>query len=150
MSAYLAEMARQIRHHTLELLKATPDEWLLWAPQGTSNHVLWHAGHALWLQDVLCLQPITGSSQLPAGWADSFGQHCRPVDTTQNWPARNVVQQLLQQQLVHMLQVFRERAQPLADAAMAQQVIHGLHDEARHQGEMYLLLKLRRHVKHER
>jgi hypothetical protein len=147
MSAQLAEMARQIRHHTLELLQATPEPWLLWAPAGTSNHVLWHAGHALWLQDVLCVQPITGSSQLPANWADSFGQHCRPVRETRKWPQRDLLQQLLQRQLAHMIQLFRDHSQRLTDASLVQRVIHGLHDEARHQGEMYLLLKLCRSVR---
>ena len=43
----LAEMARQVRGDTLRLLAAAPEASLLFAPPGTSNHILWHAGHAL-------------------------------------------------------------------------------------------------------
>lgn len=87
MKTAIQELARQIRGGTIELLDATPPTWLTWAPRGTSNHVLWHAGHALWLQDA-------------------------------PWPV----------------------SQWIDVAAM----IHAWHDEARHQGEMYLPLKLRR------
>ena len=51
-AALLQELVRQVRDHTLQLLKATPPAWLRWAPEGTQNHILWHAGHALWVQDV--------------------------------------------------------------------------------------------------
>ena len=144
MANYLEEFSRQIRSHTIELLKGTPSEWLLWAPAGTSNHVLWHAGHALWLQDVLGIQALGGRSELPPGWADSFGAHCRPVQETTDWPGRDKVVRLLQQQLGHLLEAFRSQSDRLTHAGLASRVIHGLHDEARHQGEMYLLLKLRR------
>ena len=45
----------EVRTKTLKLLEGTPDECLLFAPAGTQNHILWHAGHAAWLCDV----PIT-------------------------------------------------------------------------------------------
>ncbi len=45
----LAELAGQVRQRTLELLGAAEPSWLTWSPPGTSNHILWHAGHALWL-----------------------------------------------------------------------------------------------------
>ena len=114
------------------------------APPGTSNHILWHAGHALWVQDALCVEPLTGASELPAGWEHSFGADCRPVRETQHWPERGEVLRLLERQLVRLQELFRERAEQLTDSALAAQIVHGLHDEARHQGEMFLLLKLRR------
>jgi hypothetical protein len=59
------------------------------------------------------------------------------------------VQSLLEAQLVRLLELFRNEASRLTRAAdtpaewsVTRGVIHGLHDEARHQGEMYLLLKL--------
>ena len=66
-SAVLAELAREVRGDTLRILAATGDAELTWAPTGTTNHILWHAGHALWLQDALCVRLLTGHSELPEG-----------------------------------------------------------------------------------
>ena len=49
-SEVLQELAREVRQGTLQILAATQAAWLTWAPPHTSNHILWHAGHALWLQ----------------------------------------------------------------------------------------------------
>ncbi|MGE3315565.1 MAG: DinB family protein [Planctomycetaceae bacterium] len=144
MSMHLAEMAKQIRNQTIVQLKAAPEDWLRWAPPGTSNHILWHAGHSLWVQDALCVEPLTGASELPAGWEHSFGADCRPVRETQHWPGREEVLRLLERQLVRLQDLTRERAEQLKDSALVAEIIHGLHDEARHQGEMFLLFKLRR------
>jgi len=147
---HLEELARQVRASTLQILDAARDTGLTWAPEGTSNHILWHAGHALWLQDVLCVLPLTGASELPEGWAVKFGSRCRPVRSTTQWPSRREVKGLLQAQLARLLELFRREADRLSRIGpdsptewdLARGVIHGLHDESRHQGEMYLLLKL--------
>ncbi len=55
VSATLQELAAQVRRDTLQILDVTQPTWLTYAPPGTSNHILWHAGHALWLQNVLTL-----------------------------------------------------------------------------------------------
>jgi hypothetical protein len=141
---HLEELARQVRRHTIELLNATPVDWLHWAPEGTSNHIIWHAGHAVWLQDVLGVQLLSGRSELPDGWAETFGSNCRPVRETEQWPSRDEIRALLQRQLERLLRLLHEASERLAADRVAERVIHGLHDEARHQGEMYLLLKLRR------
>jgi hypothetical protein len=145
----IQELARQVRQKTLQLLADSEPAWLTWAPAGTSNHILWHAGHALWLQDVLGLEPLTGSSELPRGWAETFGMDCRPVATTKTWPTREEITRLLSVQLDHLraaltatseqslAKVINERGNTLAS-----RIIHGVHDEAKHQGEMYLLMKL--------
>jgi hypothetical protein len=146
---YLEELARQVRTGTLQLFRAAPEAWLTWAPEGTSNHILWHAGHALWLQDALCVQPLTRKSELPAAWDATFGAHCRPVAPTSHWPSRKEVESLLDAQLVRLLELFGTEASRLtriedtpAQSTLTRGIIHGLHDEARHQGEMYLLSKL--------
>lgn len=144
MSEVLQELARQVRGGTLELLQAAPEPWLLWAPPGTSNHVLWHAGHAVWLQDVLCIQRLTGRSELPPGWAELFGQHCQPVAHTKNWPSRDELARQLRDQLARVLQLIRSPDVPAGEFGNVSAMVHAWHDEARHQGEMYLLLKLRR------
>lgn len=143
MSAYLKELARQVRESTLQRLDDAKPAWLTWAPEGTSNHILWHAGHAVWLQDVLCLQPLTGESRLPDGWADLFGASCRPVAETTEWPAASEVRARLVEQLDDMYAALDAAALTDADVPeLGGRIIHGLHDEARHQGEMYLLQKL--------
>jgi hypothetical protein len=79
-----------------------------------------------------------------------FGSRCRPVGQTTQWPGRGKVSALLRDQLARMLELFLSQAPRLAEIApdppgdwqLVRGIIHGLHDEARHQGEMYLLLKL--------
>ena len=69
-SMVLQELAREVRGHTVQILNAARQDWLRWSPPQTSNHILWHAGHGLWLQDLMCIAPLTGASELPEGWAD--------------------------------------------------------------------------------
>ncbi len=154
--AHLAELAKQIRGDTLRLLAAAPDSWLTWAPAGTSNHILWHAGHGVWLQDALFIEPATGKSELPAGWAEMFGMDCRPVQVNNEmnaWPSPAELERLLREQLHRVLELLAALppARLAADASpgggrrnLVSSAIHGWHDEAKHQGEMYLLLKLRK------
>jgi hypothetical protein len=146
----LQELVRQVRTDTRRLLAAAQPTWLTWAPPGTSNHILWHAGHALWLGDVLAVQLLTGQSELPDEWAEMFGMNCSPVKARKTWPPRQEVDARLAEQLqrlLHLLENADEKKlwQPVrADRSdtVAGRIIHGLHDEAKHQGEMYLLLKM--------
>ena len=150
---HLVELARQVRVHTFELLAAVPERCLLWAPQGTSNHILWHAGHALWVQDVLFIEPVAGKSELPQGWAETFGMDCRPVQETNRlraWPTREAIERRLRGQLDRVIQVLADIPEErlafdaprvLGSRNLLSSFVHAWHDEARHQGEMYLLLK---------
>jgi hypothetical protein len=148
----LQELVRQVRSGTLQILAAADERWLTWAPQGTSNHLLWHAGHSLWLGDVLGVELITGNSELPPGWAETFGMDCRPVSQTKNWPSRQEMDRLLRHQGLRLIRLLGELPpERLAIPAgsdgshtLAGRILHGLHDEAKHQGEMYLLLKMSR------
>jgi len=150
-SSQLQELARQVRGDTVRILASAMDAWLTWSPPGTSNHILWHAGHALWLQDLMCVEPISGVSDLPEGWANMFGMNTRPAVATGEWPSRTEVLQSLQAQLERMLDLLnRVSAEELAgpvptlggNRSLSGWIIHGLHDEAKHSGEMYLLWKL--------
>jgi hypothetical protein len=148
-SAAIQELARQVRQGTIELLRGARPEWLTWTPRGTSNHLLWHAGHALWVQDVLGLELLTGRSELPQGWSETFGMDCRPVKDTTDWPAR---EQLLEMLATQLDQIFlalsgaddQRLGQVVTEsgATLASRILHGLHDEAKHQGEMCLLIKM--------
>lgn len=153
IAATLTELVRQVRSGTLEILAAADERWLTWAPPGTSNHILWHAGHALWLGDVLGVELITGQSELPPGWPETFGMDCRPVGETNRWPSRAEVDRLLRQQAKRLIKLLGELPPerleiPSGDGSrtLAGRILHGLHDEARHQGEMYLLWKMCRAI----
>jgi hypothetical protein len=149
----LAILAYQVRECILRLFDDTDAGALTWTLPGTSNHILWHAGHALWVADVLSIEPITGHSELPEGWAEKFGQHSQPA-TVDDWPERAEVRSRLEGQLKRVLDLLHEHREMIvakADQApregdwpLLHGMIHGWHDEARHQGEIYLLQKLRR------
>jgi len=146
----LVELARQVRTDTVRILEATPREALHWAPSGMSNTILWHAGHALWLQDLMCIEVLAGQSELPKGWADYFAQGSRPARVT-HWPHHSEVLRLLTLQLQRITnllatatdeQLVRVPARLGTSRNTLGWIIHGLHDEAKHCGEMYLLWKL--------
>jgi hypothetical protein len=149
----LVELASQVRLITIESLAAAPEQGLLWAPPGTSNHILWHAGHALWAQDVLFIALITGQSELPPGWGETFGADCRPVQETNRigtWPSRSAVEVHLREQLQRVIgllgEIAEDRLSPDAPPTFDSWnllfcCIHAWHDEAKHQGEMHLLRK---------
>ncbi len=146
----LQELARQVRQDTIIILEKVPDAALLWAPQGTANTILWHAGHALWLQDLMCIRVLGGQSRLPEHWEERFGQGSRPADV-RRWPARAELLAYLREQLAEMLQhlgsVTQEQLEEYPAHLSSHRtalgwIVHGLHDEAKHCGEMYLLWKL--------
>jgi hypothetical protein len=154
-SRSLRALASEVRVKTLRLLGEAKVRELTWAPAGTANHLLWHAGHALWVQDALCVQILTGKSELPPGWAEAFRMGSRPASWGGPWPTRDELARQLEAQLPRLLALlgpvldadldvlppFAHRGDP---RTLEQCVIHGLHDEANHQGEMYLLLKEQR------
>ena len=155
----LCEVVRQVRRDTMRILEAAEPSWLTFAPEGTSNHLLWHAGHILWVQDAITAFLLTGTLTLPDEWGESFGMDCRPVATTKTWPAQADMLSALEtqkDQLVQQLQaVSDERLGEVAASergplTVADRIIHACHDEAKHSGEMYLLLKLCRSGNHGR
>jgi hypothetical protein len=149
--SHLIELTKQVRGSTVQLLEGVPEDWLLWAPPTTSNHVTWHTGHSVWLQDCLCVEPLSGCSDLPSGWSKKYGMNCHPVAETHDWPELAELLHHLHMQLDRMLALFGEHAGRLKKIGLNRDghwdltrgVIHGLHDEACHQGEMYFLMKLR-------
>jgi hypothetical protein len=151
----LQDLAAEVRHKTLQILQAARATELTWAPPGTANHLLWHAGHALWLQDALGIERVTGRSELPPGYAELFQMGSRPGRSRGAWPTREELCRHLQAQLPRLQEVIgtisdadldrRPRhAHPGDDRTLGHCILHGLHDEANHQGEMYLLLKMQR------
>jgi hypothetical protein len=147
----LQEIAREVRQDTIQILQATKTRWLRWSPEGTSNHILWHAGHALWLQDLMCVEAISNNSELPPGWAAAFGMNSKPSALSEDWPDRDELVELLTAQLRRIEELLagvspsdwkRPAAGLSAKRDLRGWVLHGLHDEAKHSGEMYLLWKM--------
>lgn len=135
MKTALQEMVRQIRSFTIELLTVENREMYLWAPAGTSNHMIWHAGHTLWVQDVLFVEPLTGASELPKGWPQRFGQDCDPVASQTDWPDQTHLQDVLSKQKQRLLELVDGMTddQLVVDTDNPKDliggIIHGLHDE---------------------
>jgi hypothetical protein len=134
----------------LLVLDAAQADWLTRSAEGTSNHILWHAGHALWLQDLLCVELLTGRSELPDGSAAMFGARSQP-GTISEWPSRDKVSSLLRAQLARVLELLDRTSEDFLlqtpdrfrdTRTNLGWIIHGLHDESKHNGEMYLLSKL--------
>lgn len=120
---------------------------------GLSNSILWHAGHALMLVEHLCILPATGDARpkYPQGWFEMFSWESRPATVPAGaWPQLAEVVGQLREQWVRL----RAAIEPLTPGELSRQVdpasartlrysiVHGLHDEACHQGEIHLLRKL--------
>jgi serine/threonine protein kinase len=151
----LRALALDVRGKTLQLLEVTSPRRMQWVPPGTSNHILWHAGHALWVQDALCVRLLTGRSELPPGWEEMFGMGSQPAARRSGWPAREELRQRLSDQLPRLLKLIDSindadldalprHAYPGDSRTLGQSVLHAWHDEANHQGEMYLLFKMQK------
>ena len=152
-SATLQDLARQVRRSTIQILEAARTESLTFAPPGTTNHMLWHAGHTLWLQDVLCVELLTGKRKLPLDWDETFGMNCRPIQQTKDWPSRDQLLELLHSQLQKILGLLEHATEAQlatpADprrgpATTPNQSFTAGTMKPNTPGEMYLLFKLSR------
>ncbi len=149
----IADAFRQFRKGTIRVLDMAEDDAVLFTPTGTSNHMIWHAGHAIWLQDLLCLRLLGHASEIDDQWASLYGMDCQSPSETTNWPTRNEMLDMLSDQQQRMLEVidaadvadFQRVADPSrGPLTVSSRIIHACYDEAKHTGEMYLLLKLYR------
>jgi hypothetical protein len=147
----LMEMLKEVRWKTLKLLENVDDGQARFAPAGTSNTILWHAGHSLVVVEHLGVKTAGGGPPpYPADWAEKFDWNSKPAAVTE-WPAlADIVTQLKDQRtrltgLIEAMsaeQLDRVVGDPPRSRTVRGVILHGLHDEAGHQGEMYLLKKL--------
>lgn len=150
--ATLAELVKEVRWKTLKILEGVSDEQARWAPAGTVNTMLWHAGHALVVVEHLGL--ISDEQEVkptyPEGWFEKFSWESKPAEVRE-WPTVAEMAERLKDQRTRLL----ARLEGLSPERLAKVVgpaprsrtlmgtiLHGLHDEAGHQGEMYLIKKL--------
>ena len=143
-------LATEVRGKTLRLLDGVSDDDARVAPPGLSNTILWHAGHALVVVERLSVAPATGRGPVyPDGWFETFGWKSAPATVTR-WPALGEVVERLREQLARLTSAIGVLTPEQLGAAGANGrtlrygILHGLHDEAGHQGEIHLLRKMRR------
>jgi DinB family protein len=143
-------LASEVRSKTLRLLDGVSDEMSDFAAPGLANSILWHAGHALAVVEYLAVAPATGRPPvLPEGWWETFGWDSRP-QTTANWPAIIDVVGALRNQLPRLTTAIAALSPSQLDRIYDQangttlryDILHSLHDEANHQGEIWLLRKM--------
>jgi hypothetical protein len=151
MDESLMLLAEEVRSRTLWQLDGVTDEMAGFAAPGLVNSILWHAGHALVVVEHLALVPATGRpAVLPDGWDAKFGWDSRPAGVAE-WPTASEVAGALREQWQRLTDVLPaltpEQLARVVDPprTLRFSILHGLHDEAIHQGEMYLLLKMYKH-----
>ena len=140
-----------VRDKTLRLLDGVSDTDARWAPPGTANHILWHAGHAYVVVQALSARAFgSAAPSYPDGWFDKFSWQSKPATVTA-WPTLAEVMQKLREQKAELAKVIAALTEPQLDTqvgtaerprTLRHAIMHGLHDEANHQGEIYLLKKL--------
>jgi hypothetical protein len=144
-------LAREVRAKTLRLLEDVTEAQARFAPPGLHNTILWHAGHSLIVVENLSVSAATGKPPVyPADWFDKFSWSSQPA-TVKQWPTVADVKAKLIDQAERLAAAIR----PLSEQQLAQttgdpakqrplrySILHGLHDEAGHQGEIWLLKKI--------
>lgn len=147
----LMELVKEVRWKTLKLLETVDEPMAHFTPPGLHNTILWHAGHALVVVEHLGFGGTPGfRPQYPDGWFDKFSWSSKPATVTQWPPLAEVVAQLTQQRTRLFARVESLTAEQLSAVVgeaprcrtLAGTILHGLHDEANHQGEIHLLKKL--------
>jgi len=143
-------LAKEIRSKTLRLLEDVDDRKAQFAAPGLNNTILWNAGHALIVNEHLGVSPATGKPPAyPPDWFDKFSWKSNPATVT-SWPTVEQVRSALRDQLQRLTAAVEalsaQQLNQIVDQAKGRtlrySILHGLHDEAGHQGELYLLKKM--------
>ena len=144
-------LAAEVRGKTLRLLEGVTDDQARFSgPAGLSNSILWHAGHVLVVVEHLSVAPASGRPPAyPQGWFETFGWQSVPAAVTR-WPRLADVTERLREQYGRLTAAIAALSpeqlgrvvDPQRNRRLRYSILHGLHDEANHQGEMYLLRKI--------
>jgi hypothetical protein len=140
-----------VRQKTLNELNGLDDTHARWAPPGLQNSCLWHGGHAYFVTEFLTMRALGREPSIPQGWLQMFSWESNPAHTPpESWPPLDEVREALMEQhgrLRHVIGALTdaeldalEPGNPLRSVRFA--IMHGLHDEARHSGEISLLRKM--------
>ncbi|WP_165227445.1 DinB family protein [Aquisphaera insulae] len=140
-----------VRAKTLSELKNLDDVHARWTPPGLRNSCLWHAGHAYFVTEFLTMKALGKEPKLPAGWLQMFSWESNPAHTApETWPPLDDVREALIEQQARLHELCASLSPEALDAPDAGNpsrtvrfaILHGLHDEARHSGEISLLRKM--------
>ena len=140
-----------VRGKTLNELQGLDESQARWAPPGLQNSCLWHAGHAYVVTEFLTMKALDRDPQMPEGWLKMFSWESNPAHTSPaSWPPLATVASALKTQHERLRGIIEaltpdqlEAPEPLNPARPVRYaILHGLHDEARHSGEISLLRKL--------
>ena len=143
-------LANEVRGKTLRLLEGLSDQQAKFTAPGLNNSILWNAGHSMIVVEHLSVAAANGKAPAyPADWFDKFSWTSKPATVTQ-WPKVSEVVSRLQDQLQRLTAAIAPLSESQLNAIVDTQknrtlrysILHGLHDEAGHQGEMYLLKKM--------
>ena len=147
----LLMLIRDVRGKTLKLLDGLTDEQARFTAPGLANSILWHAGHSWVVNEYLGIGSITGKPPVyPDGWFETFSWQSKPA-LVENWPRLSEVVEHLREQQQRLASGVEQLspsqlAQVIGDPSKGRTVrygiLHGLHDEAQHQGEIWLLKKM--------
>jgi DinB superfamily len=146
----LVVLLDEVRGKTLRFLQGVTDEQARWSPPGLQNTILWHAGHSYILAEWLALKALGHEPQLPDGWFERFSWQSRPASVPAGrWPRLDAVVGRLVDQHRRLHRAIREATEDRLsartidhpDRTVRFSVVHGLHDEACHSGEILLLRK---------
>ena len=147
----LSLLTTEVRGKTLRLLNNVSEEQARFTGHPRlNNSILWHAGHCFVVTEYLCVAPATERPPAyPDGFAERFAPNSRPAEFS-TWPTLSeIVERLRDQQerlLASLAVLAPQRFDQVIDAdrnrTLRFSILHGLHDEAMHQGEISLLKKL--------
>ncbi|MCA9072590.1 MAG: DinB family protein [Planctomycetaceae bacterium] len=141
----------EVRRKTLTRLEGLTETQARFAPEGLQNSILWHAGHCYIVVEWLTMEALGGATTSPPTWFELFSWASRPGENPNvAWPTLDeVIQELqLQHGRMHKLlqnltaEDFDNPARNRPDITVRHRILHALHDEACHSGEIWLLRKL--------
>ena len=151
MSRTLVVLWDEVRRRTLRLLQGVGEQEARFHAPGLHNSVLWHAGHCYVVVEWIVAQALGQQPQAPSGWFELFSWESRPERIpAEAWPPLAEVVAQLQQQYQRWRRVFQHLSAAQLDLPSARHprqsvrraIVHALHDEACHSGEIWLLRKM--------
>ncbi len=151
MSQTLVVLWDEVRMRTLTLLQGVGEQEAHFHAPGLHNTVLWHAGHCYTMVECLVAWALGCPEQLPSGWFELFSWESRPGRVPPDaWPPWEQVREHLRQQHQRWRGVFAQLGPEQLSApdrrhpqqSVRRAIVHALHDEACHSGEIWLLRKM--------
>ena len=142
----------EVQGKTIRLLHAIPAEDALWAPAGLQNTILWHGGRAYILLECLTMGALGRTPEVPDGWFEMFSWESHPERVAADrWPSLAEVVAHLEGQHKRMRRLIAKLSDEQLEQpsvrhpgeTVCRAIVHALHDEACHCGEIHLLRKLR-------